>query len=304
MATIPKKVQQRFAEQVSRYQRILQDAKSRDINEADTAGIIKDILADVFGFDKYTEVTSEFELRGTYCDLAVRTGEKVKYLVEVKAVGLSLKDAHLRQAVDYGAKQGVSFVVLTNGLTWEIHQIRFEQPIRHEELCLFNFMELDPQKEESLEKLFLLCKEGLSKAAIEEYQERVQALNRFVIGAILLTEDVIGVVRRGIRRVSSGLRVEPEEVASILEHEVIKREVLEGDRAAEARHRVKRASARSLRKERSEPQERRVPEPSAPSQAMPQGQSDQSPVAQAQRPAATNELTQPTGGPLGTQTES
>ena len=50
------------------------------------------MLADLFGFDKYTEITSEQAIRGTYCDLAVKLEGKIKYLVEVKAIGLMLKD--------------------------------------------------------------------------------------------------------------------------------------------------------------------------------------------------------------------
>jgi predicted type IV restriction endonuclease len=44
----------------------------------------------------------------------------VQALVEVKAIGSERKDAHVKQAVDYVANQGVDWVVLTNGATWRI----------------------------------------------------------------------------------------------------------------------------------------------------------------------------------------
>jgi hypothetical protein len=44
--------------------------KDRDVSEADTVTIVKDLLAEVFGYDKYAELTGEFAIRGTYCDLA------------------------------------------------------------------------------------------------------------------------------------------------------------------------------------------------------------------------------------------
>ena len=34
--------------------------------------LVKDLLAEVFGYDKYAELTSEHAIRGTYCDLAVK----------------------------------------------------------------------------------------------------------------------------------------------------------------------------------------------------------------------------------------
>ena len=65
MATIPKKVAERLVAGIKRYQPILASAKARDVGETDTVTIIKDMLADVFGYDKYSELTSEYAIRGT-----------------------------------------------------------------------------------------------------------------------------------------------------------------------------------------------------------------------------------------------
>ena len=114
---------------IKRYQPILEAAKSRDVGEADTVTIIKDMLADVFGYDKYSEVTSEFSIRGTYCDLATKIDGQLQTLIEVKAIGLDLKEQHVKQAVDYAANQGVDWVLLTNGVCWRIYRIVFAKPI-------------------------------------------------------------------------------------------------------------------------------------------------------------------------------
>ena len=53
MMKIPKKVAERFSKSLGRYQRILREAKDRDVNESDTVMIITDVLADVFGFEKF-----------------------------------------------------------------------------------------------------------------------------------------------------------------------------------------------------------------------------------------------------------
>ena len=91
---------------VAKFQQVLSIAKDRDVNESDTVSIIKDILAEVFGYDKYLDVTSEFAVRSTYCDLAIKMDNTVEYLIEAKAIGLDLKEGHLRQAIDYGQQRG------------------------------------------------------------------------------------------------------------------------------------------------------------------------------------------------------
>ena len=113
---MPKRVSDRLVRGIAKFQQVLQIAKDRDVNEADTVSIIKDMLADVFGYDKYLDVTSEFAIRGTFCDLAIKVENKVEFLIEVKAIGLELKEGHLRQAIEYGANNGVPWVLLTNGM--------------------------------------------------------------------------------------------------------------------------------------------------------------------------------------------
>ena len=103
MPSVPKKVAERLIAGLKRYQPILAGAKARDVGEADTVTIIKDMLADVFGYDKYADLTSEHAIRGTFCDLAVMTDGQLQALIEVKAIGVELKDPHVKQAVDYAA---------------------------------------------------------------------------------------------------------------------------------------------------------------------------------------------------------
>ena len=66
---IPARVAERLAAGGKRFQPILSAAKSRDVNESDTSMIVTDVLADVFGYDKYSEVTRELCIRGTFCDM-------------------------------------------------------------------------------------------------------------------------------------------------------------------------------------------------------------------------------------------
>lgn len=242
---IPKTVSGRLVKEIPKFQKILEKAKSRDVNESDTVTIIADVLSDVFGFDKYNEITSEQAIRGTYCDLAVKLDSTVKYLIEVKAVGIDLKSDHLRQATNYGANAGIQWIILTNGIKWQIHRMKFSQPIDTELVCEFDFSLLNPKKQEDQDKIYLLCKEGTVSEAIEEYHGRAQMLNRFMISAVSLTQPVLGTIRRELRRISPSLKVTDEEIKNILTSEVIKREVLEGEEFEIANRKVKKASKKT-----------------------------------------------------------
>jgi hypothetical protein len=239
MAAIPKRVLERYQKTVPKFQRSLKIAGDRDVNEADTVSIVQDILAEVFGFEKYMEITSEYAIRGTFCDLAIKMDDKIQYLIEVKAIGHTLKEHHLKQAVDYGVNKGVQWVVLTNAIVWELFRIKFERPVAHERLSSFNFLDLNPRKKEDQEKLFLLSRRGLLRAR-EEYYERVQSVNRFILGGLILSDPIISAIRRGIRKLSSGLKVDLKEIEKILRNEVLKRDVIEGEEASKASARVRR----------------------------------------------------------------
>jgi len=247
MATVPKKVAERLIAGIKRYQPILAAAKARDVGEADTVTIIKDMLADVFGYDKYSEVTSEYAIRGTFCDLATKIDGTLQALIEVKAIGMDLKDAHVKQAVDYAANQGVDWVLLTNGISWRVYHIVFAKPIDQELVIDIDFCSLSPKAQNDIELLYLWCKEGWVRSVLGEFHTQKQALSRFFIGATILTDPVLDVIRRELRRVSPEVKIETEQIKAVLTNEVIKREVMEGEKAEEARKKIARMQQKALK---------------------------------------------------------
>ena len=60
---VPKRAHDRLVAGLKRYQPIVSKLRERDISEADTVTVIKDMLSDIFGYDKYTELTSEQQIR-------------------------------------------------------------------------------------------------------------------------------------------------------------------------------------------------------------------------------------------------
>ncbi len=266
MASVPKKVIDRFVKNVPRFQKVLRIAKDRDVNESDTVAVLSDIFGEVLGYDKYVEVTSEVAIRGTFCDLALKVDDKVQFLIEVKAIGITLKESHMKQACDYGANHGVQWIVLTNGIEWKIYRIRFEQPIDYDLVCTFDFLSLNPRSEKDQECLFLLTKEALGKKAREDFYEKVQSVNRYVVGNIIMAEPVVSVVRRELRKLADGMKIDIDEVEQIVRTEVLKREIVEGEEADAARARVSKFYRKSASSRRTKKNQEQQPPatPSAP----------------------------------------
>ena len=69
----------------------------------------------------------------------------------------------------------------------------------------------------------------MKQVVLVEFHDHVQNVNRFIIGAITLSQPIISVIRRELRRTSPGLKVTNEEIESILVSEVLKRDVVEGE---------------------------------------------------------------------------
>src|SRR3954465_3902561 len=117
---ISAKLKDRLTTGLKRMIPIIIQQRTRDVSEADTVTLVKDLLSEVFGYDKYTELTGEHAIRGTYCDLAVKLEDKLVELIEVKGIGSALDDRHVKQAIDYAANQGVEWVILTNAQAWRL----------------------------------------------------------------------------------------------------------------------------------------------------------------------------------------
>lgn len=247
----PKKIVDRMTSVLKQMQPVIEQQKSRDVSEADTVTLVKDILSDAFGYDKYSELTGEHAIRGTYCDIAIVLSGKPSVIVEVKAIGINLDDKHVKQAIDYAANEGVEWVILTNAVTWRLYGVVFGKPIDKLLLAEVDLLETSPRKQEEVECLYLFCKHAVEKGVLQETMSRARALNHHMIAAILLHNDkVLNTIRRELRRIVE-VNVSSEELADLLTNEVIKRDALDGKEAAEAKKIVDSREGKSIIKKRS-----------------------------------------------------
>jgi hypothetical protein len=241
MASIPIKVQTRLTAGIKKFQNILKNAKSKDINESDTVTIIMDMLSEIFGYDKYLEITSEYAIKKTYCDLAIKIDNKLRFLIEIKAIGMEMKSDHIKQAVDYGSNQGIDWVILTNGIYWKIFKIIFGKPVSNELIYEFDFLNLNPKKPSDIDLLYYVSKESLGKSALEDYRLQKQTLSKFFIGQILVTEPILESIRKTVKKISPDVKITIEEIKDVLVLDVIKREVFQDEKVDIAKKKINKA---------------------------------------------------------------
>lgn len=253
---ISKRVSDRIIQQVKKYKAILADAKNRDVSESDTVVIVVDMLADILGYRKYTEITTEFSIRGTYVDLAVMVDSEVRFLIEAKAIDVSLKNNHLKQAIDYASNHGVEWVLLTTGAVWQIYKVHFKQPITWSLVYEIDLLQANPKNTQLIECLGNLSREGFTRSSMADYFQQQQATSKFSLASLILSETMIAALRRELRRIAPSIRVEDEFLKAILEQDVLKREVVSGDEAHQAADFIKRSAKATLRaKEKKEQQQ-------------------------------------------------
>jgi hypothetical protein len=92
-----------------------------------------------------------------------------------------------------------------------------------------------------------VLKEGWQRSVLGKYHRQKQALSRFAVGAMLQTEPVLDVIRRELRRLSPDVRIDTDQIKAVLSNEVIKRDVMEGEKAEEARKKIARVVSKALR---------------------------------------------------------
>jgi len=219
MPTLEERAKSRIEQGLRKFTDILASAKQQNMNEADTSSIVQSILADVLGYDRYFEATGEYKVRGQYADYAIKLDGSVKYFVEVKAAGIDLNERHLRQVMMYAVNEGVEWAVLTNGHRWQLYHIAFEQPVRTEFCSEADI--LGGNKNETVDLLYLLSKRSVGRNELARYWEEKLALSAPNLLSALLSEPVLGAVRREFRRLTNHL-LSTAEIRDLLKRQVLR----------------------------------------------------------------------------------
>ncbi len=201
----------------------LLEAQEKNLSEADTKTRIIKVFEEVLGYDVMTEITSEKQVKEKYVDLAIKIDGVFKFIIEVKAAGITLRDRHIDQAEHYAAEDNIRWVLLTNGVTWNLYHLEFEEGIEYERTFTID-LSSDPL-DYAAEILGLLHRQSIMKGDHDKYWECRVALSPESIGKALFSEEILRLLRRQIRK-SQGMLIDEEDLAKSL-HEMFSTEARE-----------------------------------------------------------------------------
>jgi hypothetical protein len=170
-----------------------------DLDESGTRIMINTFLTSILGYQELEEIKTEYMIKGTYADYIVQTGGKRHFLVEVKAFSIDLSDKHLRQAVNYGANEGIEWAVLTNGRHFQFYKIIFEKPISEKLVFEIDFNAEDFDAKKAVELLTYFYKDAVVKNSFDSLWSRFAALEPIGIAGLLFSPHVITFLKKELK---------------------------------------------------------------------------------------------------------
>lgn len=207
-----------------RFQKPLSDLVQRDANEGDTRLLVTDFLCDALGYDKYEDLTTEFAVRGEFADYGVRIDKQLVAFIEVKRAAQKLNSRHLRQVETYAVKEGLEWLILTNGQTWQAYHVTAATGQQvSTDLVLEVDLLGDEQPARKIDKLFHLHRAALKHDTVSSYWKRQAATAPEALATILLAAPVLDAIRKEVRR-TTGFNPDPAAIASVLQSGVIRPE--------------------------------------------------------------------------------
>ncbi len=215
---------ERMKAAIKKFNKPLADLVARDANEGDTRLLVTDMLCDGFGFDKYSELTTEYRVKGEFADYGIRLDKDLIAFLEVKRVATKLAAKHLRQVETYAVNEGVEWVILTSGVVWQVYHITGGLPI-----VVDLALEVDLFGEETLaqkaNQLYYLTRESLKRRQIDSLWQAKRATSPKSLAKVLCSENVVTAIRRELKR-TTGQSVTDPEVVRLLNATVLRPECL------------------------------------------------------------------------------
>lgn len=209
---------------IRRFSKPLADLVARDANEGDTRLLVTDFLCEGLGYDKYSDLTTEYQVKGEFADYGVRIDKQLVAFIEVKRCATKLSARHLRQVEMYAVNEGVEWMMLTNGAHWQVYHLTGGLPIVVELALEVDLLGDDsPQHKANL--LFYLSRESFKRRQIDELWKARQATSPKSLAQVLLSSSVVTEIRRELKR-ATGHTAADAEVVRLLRETVIRPDVL------------------------------------------------------------------------------
>lgn len=213
--------------QLKKYSKIFIDAQEKGKKEADLVMYLVQFFQEALGYDIFKEISKEYQIKGKYCDVAIKIKGQVELLVEAKQPGVRLADRHIEQAEIYAMKSGTRWVLLTNGLDWRLFHLRYDEVDGIESSLVFKtdlVKNFHDKPDDVIEKFLLLQRRNFLKGDLDKYFKKKTMLIPISLGKALFTEDVLRAIGRVVNR-GAEVRVGIDDIAKALRN-MLDKEVL------------------------------------------------------------------------------
>jgi hypothetical protein len=180
------------------YKKAYLDKGYGELDESATRLMINHFLTDVLGYKMIEDIKTEYMIRGTYADYVVQLNGVRYFLVEVKGFSLELSEKHLRQAVNYGANEGIEWAILTNARQIDLYRILFDKPIESKKVFSLDLTDQSAFKD-NVELLQYLHKDCIIKNELEILWKKHSALNPTSLASYLFGKPVLNYIKRELK---------------------------------------------------------------------------------------------------------
>jgi hypothetical protein len=209
---------------VRRFSKPLNDLLERDANEGDTRLLVTDFLCEGMGFDKFEDLTTEYQVKGEFADYGMRIDKQLIAFIEVKRCTQKLGAKHLRQVQNYAVNEGVEWMILTNGQVWQVYHLTGGLPVIVD-LALEVDLLADRSSTQKADALFYLSKEALKRRLLDDLWKAKAATSPKSLSGVLLSGTVLEAVRKEVRR-RTGFNGDVTELARVIRDEVVRPDAL------------------------------------------------------------------------------
>lgn len=232
MIKIPLSERRRISTDLKRFTSVLSDLhkKGKKSSEDDLRIVLNDMMSYVLGYDKYKELSTEQRERCGRLDYAVKLTEgpnsrkkdRLDFVVEAKAIHVSLSSKFIDQTMSYCLTTGTQFFILTNGVDWNLYKVKKGRRGAKPETTLIHSVNLFESEGQSLiEDFYIFSRHSYLAGNWNVVATQKMAANRDDIYTAIRTPKVIRVIQKMLGEYH-GVKIDEMLILDIIDNSISK----------------------------------------------------------------------------------
>jgi predicted type IV restriction endonuclease len=144
----------------------------------------------------------------------------VKAFIEVKRCTTALNQRHLRQVEMYAVNEGVEWLILTNGVEWQVYHLLPGLPVTIDRVLDVNLLDDSVPQSKKVDDLFYLTRESFKRHQIDDVWKASAATAPDRLAQVILSEPVLAEARKELRR-RTGQSIDAADLGRVLRESVL-----------------------------------------------------------------------------------